>query len=288
MRVVILDPEGEIVMTGFRSPVTHQLSIPIPCASRTDSSPSPAVANAVEIEALGAPRTRSFGGAMSVCSRPPSLPSAMLYAAAGYPCMDSLSPPSMPILSTLRLQPQATSSRLSRLRRSTKSSVSLDFDQDHSPVPNPRSSLRESVYTKYVDFHPITDNTLHADLTGALPVVAGDGSKHALLFVMANYIHVELLKNRTEKLLSHSSLPRISPLTSCALTMKALIFWSLGATSASLASPSSMSHRSSIEPTKPSVPFRHSRTTSLLDLPPLTHPSKCSNGIAMSPKPSSQ
>ena len=54
-------------------------------------------------------------------------------------------------------------------------------------------------HTRYVDFHSITDTTLHADLIGALPVDASDWSTHALVFVMANYIHVELLKNRTKE-----------------------------------------------------------------------------------------
>ena len=49
-------------------------------------------------------------------------------------------------------------------RRSTKSYVSFESDQDLSPVPSPRTSLRGPVYTNYVDFHSITDTTLHADL----------------------------------------------------------------------------------------------------------------------------
>ena len=57
------------------------------------------------------------------------------------------------------------------------------------------SSTRNCVY-KFDDFNTITDTTMHADLTGALPVDADDGSMHELVDVMVNCIHVELQKQR--------------------------------------------------------------------------------------------
>ena len=71
--------------------------------------------------------------------------------------------------------------------------------QDRYFVPCPRTSLRESVFIKFVDFNFSIDTTLHVDFIGPLFIVAGDGSMHALVFVLAYYIHVELIKIHTEE-----------------------------------------------------------------------------------------